>query len=157
APSDEPIHEPDLPNESVGELAPEKINDLAKEVRAGINALHAGREWETAPLSLAFVADNGRRLYRGRAADCFLAAAVDLAVAERARIRLCEWAECKRLFVKNKRAKYCSRQCSAKARFLRWRDKEFGSDQAAFSLWRHKRYKASHPRAKMRPINKPST
>jgi hypothetical protein len=156
APSDEPIHEPDLPNESLGELAPEKINDLAKEVRAGINALHAGRGWETRPLSLAIVAD-GSRSYRGRVADCFLAEAVDLALAERARTRTCGWSECKRLFVKNKRAKYCSRQCSAKARFLRWRDNKFNSDRAAFSLWRHKRYKASHPRAKMRPNNKPST
>jgi hypothetical protein len=152
APSDEPIHEPDLPNESLGELAPEKINELAKQVRAGINELHAGREWETRPLPLAFVGDNGSRSYRGRVADCFLAEAFDLALAERARTRMCEWSECKRLFVKNKRAKYCSRQCSAKARFLRWRDNKFKSD-GAFSLWRHQRYKASHPRAKRRTSN----
>jgi hypothetical protein len=149
APSNKPIHDPYPPNGSFRELTPEKIQDLEQQVRAGIRAVHAGREWETPPLSLAFVANNGRRFYRGPAADCFLAAAVDLAVAERARIHLCEWAECKRLFVKNKRAKYCSRQCSAKARFSRWRKDHFLSDDE-FSVWRHKRYKSQHPRAKVR-------
>jgi hypothetical protein len=149
APSDEPIHEPYPPNESFRELTPEKVKDLAEQVRAGIQGFHRGREWRTPPLALAFVADNRGRYYQGRAADCFLAAAVDLAIAEKARTRVCEWSECKRLFVKNKRALYCSRQCSAKNRFSRWRHENFKSDED-FSLWRHERYKARQPRAKIR-------
>jgi hypothetical protein len=149
APSDKRIYEPYPPNESFRELTPEKVKDLAEQVCAGIHAFHAGREWETPPLALAFVVDNRGRYYQGRAADCFLAAAVDLAVAEKARTRVCEWSECKRLFVKNKRALYCSRQCSAKNRFSRWRHENFKSDDD-FSLWRHERYKARHPRAKIR-------
>jgi hypothetical protein len=154
APSDAPIYEPDAPIRSFRELTPERVEDLAAQVRAGINALHAGHGWETATLTLTFaIDDNGRRYYRGDdAADCFLAAAFDLVVAEKARISAC--ALCKRLFVKIKRAEFCSRQCSAKARFARWREHKLGppgvESEEKFSRWRHERYKAEHPRAKIR-------
>jgi hypothetical protein len=154
APSDEPIHEPDLPKESLGELVPERINDLAKEVRAGINALHAGRAWETRPLLLVKVAD-GSRSYRGRVAAVF-SPKPSISRSLRGRGPVCASGRNANAY-SLMRAQYCSRQCSAKARFLPWRDNQFGPDQAAFSLWRHKRYKASHPRAKMRPSNKPTT
>jgi hypothetical protein len=65
---------------------------VAEQVRAGINAVHIGRAWETAPLTLIVaIGADGRRYYRGGAADSILAAAaaVDVAVAEKARISVC--------------------------------------------------------------------
>ena len=140
------------------EFTPATIRNAAEQVRTAIDALRAGREWESerrAFVKAAITAD-GRRYYRNDfmkidVAESFLAAALDLLIAERARIRVCAWPDCERLFVKSRRAEYCARHGSAKARYARWRAKKSNSE---FSDWRHDRYEAKvharHPHLKVR-------
>jgi hypothetical protein len=83
------------------------------------------------PLDLSFgVSKNGQPLIEGKSVDLFLFTLFNaLAVEGRDRILICP--NCKRIFLKMKRQKYCSRRCGM-AQFMReYRKTEQGRDKTA--------------------------
>ncbi len=121
------------------------LNDLSVRIREGIAAVVGGQEWREGPLALIDELRPTEGLvgvrYEGKARDCFLAKAMDLVAEQRARLRACP--TCGQVFIRRRRAKYCSSRCSANARYTRWRELRFGTGpeaEAKFSNWRHTQY-----------------
>lgn len=126
--------------------APDDLKALSTRVHNGIaRIVVAGQSWLEGPLNLRHQLAPGQKhsrpSYEGRPHHCFLAAAIQLVGAEKGKLRSCSLSICHRVFVVNKLGlrKYCSQAHSIKARYLRWREENFDSDDE-FRKWRREKY-----------------
>ena len=106
-----------------------EIVKVISEIRAGIEALHAGKPW-TITATLTGQIQPGRRTgvaprphYAGDLAAAVLWSAYELVGAQGERIAQCQAPECRTLFVKRKRGLYCSPQCSQRVRSAHYYEK----------------------------------
>ena len=105
----------------------EAIAEIAVLVRGGIRQFMASQGWRFSIVRLTRLLRRNSRLNRivgvrtASSPDRILMAAADLLEREGLRIKQCAWPGCIRLFVKRKRATYCSPRCSQRARMQRFR------------------------------------
>jgi hypothetical protein len=105
---------PAEPERSEERLSADTLVRLAKELKRGLKMLQAGRAWRPHGLQqLVEPMSNGKLIksHVGNLRSRFLDAAVNAIVDNFERIHECERPGCSRLFVKLKRACYCSKYC----------------------------------------------
>ncbi|MGO9062780.1 MAG: CGNR zinc finger domain-containing protein [Candidatus Binataceae bacterium] len=104
-----------------------EIVKVVGEIRAGIEALQAGKPW-TVTATLTGQIQPGRRTgavahYADDLAAAVLWSAYELVGAQSERIARCQAPECRTLFVRRKRGLYCSPQCSQRVRSAHYYEK----------------------------------
>jgi hypothetical protein len=106
------------------ELSVTRIAELARRVSHGIRSLLRGEPWRlrVGPITLYLDLKDGRPISRNIAnhREGFLLEAHDLVAAEAKRLRQCQRAECRRVFVANRRQVFCGARCSQNERTERF-------------------------------------
>jgi hypothetical protein len=123
------------------ELNAARIAQLASRISHGIRSLLRGEPWQlrVGPITLYLDLKDGRPISWNIAnhRDGFLLEAHDLVAAEARRLRKCQRAECRRVFVANRRQVFCGPRCSQDERTERFLAKHSKEELGEL---RHARY-----------------